>query len=82
MILDKTLDCIVCLFVCFVFLDKLTENLSSLVWSTNPEHAKQLVSMEEDRFVDAINNAFVSVDLINYFLNARRVMRHIVAVTE
>jgi len=36
----------------------LTENLSSLVWSTIPEHAKQLVSMEEDRFVDAINNAF------------------------
>lgn len=36
----------------------LTENLSSLVWSTSPEHAKQLVSMEEDRFVDAVNNAF------------------------
>lgn len=36
----------------------LTENLSSLVWSTTPEHAKQLVSMEEDRFVDAVNNAF------------------------
>ena len=39
---------------------KLTENLSSLVWSTTPEHAKKLVSMEEDQFVDAINNAFVS----------------------
>ncbi|KAJ7390808.1 Putative ubiquinone biosynthesis monooxygenase [Desmophyllum pertusum] len=36
----------------------LTENLSSLVWSTTPEHAKELVSMEEDRFVDAVNNAF------------------------
>ncbi|XP_073247975.1 ubiquinone biosynthesis monooxygenase COQ6, mitochondrial-like isoform X1 [Porites lutea] len=36
----------------------LTENLSSLVWSTSAEHAKQLVSMEEDRFVDAVNNAF------------------------
>ena len=32
-----------------------------MVWSTTPEHAKQLVSMEEDRFVDAVNNAFVSV---------------------
>lgn len=36
----------------------LTENLSSLVWSTTPDHAKNLVSMEEDRFIDAINNAF------------------------
>ncbi|XP_068682933.1 ubiquinone biosynthesis monooxygenase COQ6, mitochondrial-like isoform X1 [Montipora foliosa] len=36
----------------------LTENLSSLVWSTNLEHAKQLISMEQDRFVDAVNNAF------------------------
>ena len=39
---------------------KLTDNLSSLVWSTTLEHAKQLVSLEEDRFVDAVNNAFVS----------------------
>ena len=31
------------------------------MWSTSPEHAKQLVSMEEDRFVDAVNNAFVSL---------------------
>ncbi|PFX29411.1 Ubiquinone biosynthesis monooxygenase COQ6 [Stylophora pistillata] len=36
----------------------LTDSLSSLVWSTTPEHAKQLVSLEEDRFVDAVNNAF------------------------
>lgn len=33
------------------------------MWSTSPEHAKQLVSMEEDRFVDAVNNAFVSLYL-------------------
>ena len=39
---------------------QLTDNLSSLVWSTTLEHAKQLVSLEEDRFVDAVNNAFVS----------------------
>lgn len=44
------------LFICV----KLTENLSSLVWSTTPDHAKNLVTMEEDRFIDAINNAFVS----------------------
>ena len=31
------------------------------MWSTSPEHAKKLVSMEEDRFVDAVNNAFVSL---------------------
>ena len=39
---------------------QLTDNLSSLVWSTTLEHAKQLVLLEEDRFVDAVNNAFVS----------------------
>ena len=42
---------------------KLTDNLSSLVWSTTLEHAKQLVSLEEDRFVDAVNNAFVSLNM-------------------
>ena len=42
---------------------QLAENLSSLVWSTTPEHAKTLVSLNKDQFVDAINNAFVSVHI-------------------
>jgi ubiquinone biosynthesis monooxygenase Coq6 len=37
----------------------LTENLSSLVWSTSPEHAKELIKMEPERFVDALNEAYV-----------------------
>ncbi|XP_015328714.1 ubiquinone biosynthesis monooxygenase COQ6, mitochondrial isoform X1 [Bos taurus] len=36
----------------------LSDTLSSLVWSTSHEHAAELVSMEEEEFVDAINSAF------------------------
>uniref|UniRef100_A0A3Q1M4S7 Ubiquinone biosynthesis monooxygenase COQ6, mitochondrial n=1 Tax=Bos taurus TaxID=9913 RepID=A0A3Q1M4S7_BOVIN len=38
----------------------LSDTLSSLVWSTSHEHAAELVSMEEEEFVDAINSAFWS----------------------
>lgn len=37
----------------------LSENLSSLVWSTNVEHAKELLKMEPDDFVIALNEAFI-----------------------
>lgn len=40
---------------------QLSDTLSSLVWSTSHEHAAELVSMEEEEFVDAINSAFVSI---------------------
>ncbi|XP_001636145.2 ubiquinone biosynthesis monooxygenase COQ6, mitochondrial [Nematostella vectensis] len=36
----------------------LSETHSSVVWTTTREHAQELVSLPEDRFVDAINNAF------------------------
>ncbi|ALC40121.1 CG7277 [Drosophila busckii] len=36
----------------------LTEQQSSLVWSTTVPHAKQLLSMEPAQFVDALNEAF------------------------
>lgn len=36
----------------------LTNNLSSMVWSTSPSHAKELVAMSEEDFVDAVNDAF------------------------
>ena len=39
------------------------------MWSTSPEHAKQLVSMEEDRFVDAVNNAFVSLYFLSFLVH-------------
>ncbi|XP_066884213.1 ubiquinone biosynthesis monooxygenase COQ6, mitochondrial isoform X2 [Kogia breviceps] len=38
----------------------LSDTLSSLVWSTSHEHAAELVSMDEENFVDAINSAFWS----------------------
>ncbi|XP_051005073.1 ubiquinone biosynthesis monooxygenase COQ6, mitochondrial isoform X2 [Acomys russatus] len=36
----------------------LSDTLSSLVWSTSHDHAAELVSMDEEEFVDAINSAF------------------------
>ncbi|KAG7298001.1 hypothetical protein JYU34_018761 [Plutella xylostella] len=35
----------------------LNPRMSSLVWSTSVEHAKQLLAMPEERFVDALNDA-------------------------
>ncbi|XP_055448751.1 ubiquinone biosynthesis monooxygenase COQ6, mitochondrial isoform X2 [Psammomys obesus] len=36
----------------------LSDTLSSLVWSTSHDHAAELVGMDEEEFVDAINSAF------------------------
>lgn len=40
---------------------QLSDTLSSLVWSTSHDHAAELVHMDEEEFVDAVNSAFVSV---------------------
>lgn len=37
----------------------LTDKLSSLVWSTSIEHAKELLRMEPEAFVDSLNEAYV-----------------------
>lgn len=37
----------------------LTEKLSSLVWSTSVEHAKELLRMKPEAFIDALNGAYV-----------------------
>ncbi|XP_030854980.1 ubiquinone biosynthesis monooxygenase COQ6, mitochondrial [Strongylocentrotus purpuratus] len=36
----------------------LTDDQSSLVWSTSKEHSKELVNMDEQDFTEAVNNAF------------------------
>ncbi|XP_064211534.1 ubiquinone biosynthesis monooxygenase COQ6, mitochondrial-like [Tribolium castaneum] len=45
----------------FLALLPLTEGLSSMVWSTNVEHAKKLIKLPENEFVDAINEALWKV---------------------
>lgn len=43
-----------------VVLFQLTDCLSSLVWSTSIEHAKELLSLSNEGFVDSLNDALVS----------------------
>ncbi|XP_030642238.1 ubiquinone biosynthesis monooxygenase COQ6, mitochondrial [Chanos chanos] len=38
----------------------LSDTVSSLVWSTSHQHAEQLLELDEESFVDAINSAFWS----------------------
>lgn len=37
----------------------LTDTLSSLVWSTSVEHAKELLRMQPNEFIDALNDAYL-----------------------
>lgn len=37
----------------------LSENLSSIVWSTEVDHFKNLMQLDEADFIDAVNHAFV-----------------------
>lgn len=39
---------------------QLSDTESSLVWSTSHQLAEELLEMDEESFVDAINSAFVS----------------------
>lgn len=39
---------------------QLSDSESSLVWSTSHQHAEELLQLDEESFVDAINSAFVS----------------------
>ena len=38
----------------------LNSKMSSLVWTTNVEHGKELLKMEPNSFVDSLNQALVS----------------------
>lgn len=51
---------------------QLSDTQSSLVWSTSHRLAEELLEMDEERFVDAVNSAFVSSALT---LHARSLQR-------
>ncbi|XP_014318860.1 ubiquinone biosynthesis monooxygenase COQ6, mitochondrial isoform X1 [Myotis lucifugus] len=59
-----------------VLLRQLSDTLSSLVWSTSHEHAAELVSMDEENFVDAINSAFWSDANHTDFVDSASTMLH------
>lgn len=40
---------------------QLSDTMSSLVWSTSHQLAAELLELDEESFVDAINSAFVSL---------------------
>lgn len=42
-------------------LPQLSDTMSSLVWSTSHQLAEELLALDEESFVDAINSAFVSL---------------------
>lgn len=42
---------------------QLSDTESSLVWSTSHRLAEELLELDEESFVDAINSAFVSLAL-------------------
>lgn len=41
----------------------LSQNLSSIVWSTDVNHFKKLMQLNDTDFIDAVNNAFVRIHL-------------------
>ena len=55
-----------------VFLIQLSNQYSCLIWTTSPTKAKYLKDLEDDSFVDAVNDAFVSVARIYSHLRQYR----------
>lgn len=45
----------------------LSDQLSSIVWSTSTANVKRLISLPETEFIDAVNECFVCFDLCKYF---------------
>lgn len=59
----------------------LSDTCSSLVWSTSPEHAAELLKMDEETFVDAVNSAFWSSEYHSEFISsANSVLRSVVSL--
>ncbi|PIO30322.1 Ubiquinone biosynthesis monooxygenase COQ6, mitochondrial [Aquarana catesbeiana] len=60
---------------------KVSDTCSSLVWSTSPEHAAELLNMDDENFVDAVNSAFWSSEYHSEFISsANSVLRSIVSL--
>ncbi|XP_060031458.1 ubiquinone biosynthesis monooxygenase COQ6, mitochondrial isoform X2 [Erinaceus europaeus] len=67
--------------VATLHLSELSDTFSSLVWSTSHEHAAELVSMDEEKFVDAINSAFWSdVNHSDFIDSAGTILHYAVAL--
>jgi ubiquinone biosynthesis monooxygenase Coq6 len=61
----------------------LTDTLSSLVWSTSVEHAKELLRMEPEAFVDALNDAYLKSYKSNAFVaNVMRTVEEVLALNK
>ncbi|XP_034051060.1 ubiquinone biosynthesis monooxygenase COQ6, mitochondrial [Thalassophryne amazonica] len=54
----------------------LSDTLSSLVWSTNHHLAKELLELDEESFVDAVNSAFWSNENHSEFMEKAGVLFH------
>ncbi|KAM4665038.1 ubiquinone biosynthesis monooxygenase COQ6, mitochondrial isoform 1-T3 [Discoglossus pictus] len=54
----------------------LSDTFSSLVWSTTPDQATQLLNMDEENFVDAVNSAFWSNESQSDFISSAGSLFH------
>ncbi|XP_072284373.1 ubiquinone biosynthesis monooxygenase COQ6, mitochondrial [Pyxicephalus adspersus] len=59
----------------------LSDTCSSLVWSTSPEHAAELLEVDDETFVDAVNSAFWSSEHHSEFISsASSVLRSVLSL--
>uniref|UniRef100_A0A8C9Y863 Ubiquinone biosynthesis monooxygenase COQ6, mitochondrial n=1 Tax=Sander lucioperca TaxID=283035 RepID=A0A8C9Y863_SANLU len=66
--------------VAVLHLSELSDTESSLVWSTSHRLAEELLELDEESFVDAINSAFVSLALTIKVLTAGSLFRGALSV--
>lgn len=51
----------------------LSTKLSSIVWSTETKHFKHLMQLNDADFIDAVNNAFVSIPKCVHHINVQNI---------
>ncbi|KAG9481650.1 hypothetical protein GDO78_010738, partial [Eleutherodactylus coqui] len=54
----------------------LSDTWSSLVWSTSPDHASELLRMDDESFVDAVNSAFWNSEHHSEFISSAGSLLH------